>query len=157
MPSNILIADDNASIRFLIRSLIESAGFVVCAEAANGTEAIEKANQFQPDLILLDVAMPLLNGAEAASILKKQMPHIPIILFTMHEDSVNKVFENQIGVERVMAKSDGMTKLLDSMRDLLGLPPNELPTIGPLKIPAEASTKRTHPTPSSTPTKRKAT
>jgi DNA-binding NarL/FixJ family response regulator len=66
--------------------------------------------------------MPLMNGADAASILKKQTPHIPIILFTMHEDSVSKARAIQIGVDRLLGKPDGMTKLLDCMRDLLGLP-----------------------------------
>ena len=121
MAKNILVADDNVQIRFLVRNLIESAEFSVVAEATNGAEAIEKAKQFHPDLILLDLSMPFMNGIEAASVLKRQMPHIPIILFTMHEDSIGKGLASQIGIDRVIGKPDGMTKLLDSMRELLGL------------------------------------
>jgi two-component system, chemotaxis family, chemotaxis protein CheY len=123
VAKHILIADDNASIRFLIRTLIESAGFDVCAEAVDGADAVEKAKQFLPDLILMDFSMPRLNGAEAASILKRNIPRIPIILFTMHEDSIGKALTKQIGVDRVIGKPDGMSKLVDSMNDLLGLTP----------------------------------
>jgi two-component system, NarL family, nitrate/nitrite response regulator NarL len=152
MPKTVLIADDNPSIRFLIRSLVESADFTVCAEAANGTETIEKASQFHPDLILLDLAMPLMNGAEAASILKKQMPQIPIILFTIHEDSVSRTLASRMGVARVIGKPDGMTKLLQAMRDVLALPPQESPPIGPLRISAEGPKNGTHPAPPAKPT-----
>ena len=63
-----MIADDNAQIRFLIRSLVESAEFTVVGQVENGKDAIEKAKQLYPDLILLDLAMPVVNGAEAAAI-----------------------------------------------------------------------------------------
>jgi CheY-like chemotaxis protein len=134
MSKNVLIADDNASIRYLIRSLVESGGFRVCAEAADGREAIDKAQQCNPDLILLDLSMPHMNGVEAASFLKKNMPRVPIILFTMHEDSIRGTLANQIGVDRVIGKPDGMNKLVDSMRELLGLAPPEPRAVGPLKI-----------------------
>jgi DNA-binding NarL/FixJ family response regulator len=123
MPKNVLIADDNASVRFLMRRFIESADFAVCAEAENGTQAIEKANQLHPDLILLDLSMPVMNGAEAACILKKQMPLIPIILFTIYEDLIGETLAHHIGVDCVIGKSHGLTELLDSMRDVLHLPP----------------------------------
>jgi DNA-binding NarL/FixJ family response regulator len=155
MAKKILIADDNAQIRFLIRSFVESADFTVVAEAANGTEAIEKTKDFHPDLILLDLAMPLMNGAEAASILKELRPSIPIILFTMHEDSVSRTLASQLGVARVIGKPDGMTKLMDSMRELLGVLPPQSPSIGPLKIPADSSMNRPQPTESGSSTDEK--
>jgi CheY-like chemotaxis protein len=82
MPKKrILIVDDHPSMRFLIRSLVENDDFTVCDLAADGVEAIEKAKQLQPDLILLDFAMQRMTGGEVAVILKGRMPHIPIILF----------------------------------------------------------------------------
>jgi CheY-like chemotaxis protein len=137
MPHSVLIADDNASIRYLIRSLVESAGFRVCGEAADGREAIEKAKQFGPDLILLDLSMPNMNGADAAAFLKKNMPHVPIILFTMHEESLRGTLAAQLGVDRVIGKPEGMNTLVDSMRELLGLAAPESRAVGPLKIPAQ--------------------
>jgi CheY-like chemotaxis protein len=124
MPSKkILVVDDNPSIRFVIRSLVEAAGFTVCGEAGNGIEAIEKAQQVNPDLILLDLSMPRMTGAEAAPILKSQMPHVPIILFTLHDDTVGEALAAAMGVDRVIAKPDGMTKLVECVRNVLGITP----------------------------------
>jgi DNA-binding NarL/FixJ family response regulator len=67
----------------LIRRFVESSGYKVCAEAANGLEAIIRAGEFEPELILMDLSMPGMNGAEAASILKRKMPGVRIIIFTM--------------------------------------------------------------------------
>jgi two-component system, chemotaxis family, chemotaxis protein CheY len=123
MPQKrILIIDDNPSIRSLLRSLIESDGqFAVCGDAEDGVKGIEKAKQVSPDLILLDLAMPNMNGAEAAPILKRILPRVPIILFTMHQDSVGKALAAAVRVDRVIAKPDGMSRLLECIRDLLGL------------------------------------
>ena len=121
MYKRVLIADDHATVRFLIRSLVENAGFTVCAEADDGTHAIEQAKGSHPDLILLDLSMPNMNGAEAASVLKRMMPQVPIILFTLHDDSISQRLAKALGVDMVVAKSDGMTNLVGSMRILLGL------------------------------------
>jgi PleD family two-component response regulator len=80
----VLITDEHPSIRFLLRSLVETEQFTVCGEAANGAEAIEKAKELAPDLILLDFSMPGMNGGETAKVLKKSMPQVRIILFTLH-------------------------------------------------------------------------
>ena len=155
MPKSVLIADDNTSIRYLIRSLVESAGFHVCGEAADGREAIEKAKQFSPDLILLDLSMPNMNGAEAAAFLKKNMPHVPIILFTMHEESLRGTLAGQLGVDRVIGKPEGMNKLVDSMRELLGLATPDSQAVGPLKIPAAGGLSEIPTTPPVKPTEEK--
>jgi DNA-binding NarL/FixJ family response regulator len=103
--------------------LVEAAGFTVCGEAGNGIEAIEKAQQVNPDLILLDLSMPRMTGAEAAPVLKSQMPHVPIILFTLHDDTVGEALAAAMGVDRVIAKPDGMTKLVECVRNVLGITP----------------------------------
>src|ERR1700682_1560165 len=90
MPNGLLIVDDNSNIRYLIRSFIESMGYTVCGEAVDGVDAIEKATELQPDLILLDMLMPRMNGIEAAAALKRSMPRVPIILFSMNVDSIGK-------------------------------------------------------------------
>src|SRR6266404_4466423 len=87
--AGILICDDNPNIRYLLRVFVESqTPFNICGEAGHGTEAIEKAKKLQPDLILLDLSMPVMTGAEAASVLKAMLPRTKITLFSMHIDNV---------------------------------------------------------------------
>jgi DNA-binding NarL/FixJ family response regulator len=122
VPKCILIADDSAIVRAIIRGFFESqAGFEVCGEAIDGVDAIEKAKALKPNLIILDLAMPRLNGAEAASVLKRMMPDVPIILFTMYEDVMVKSLASAIGVDLVLSKPDGMGQIMTHVQQLLGV------------------------------------
>jgi CheY-like chemotaxis protein len=118
----VLIADDSASMRLAVRMLLEGrhTELMVC-EAVDGIDAIRKAKISQPDLILLDLAMPRLNGAEAASVLKKAMPETPVILFMMYTDLQADSLSAFLGVDFI-SKADGMPKLLERVDALL--PPN---------------------------------
>jgi DNA-binding NarL/FixJ family response regulator len=91
----------------------------VCGEAANGTEAIEKAKLLRPDLIVLDLAMPEMNGAEAASVLKKIMPNMRIIIFSMYSENIGRALTSAIGVDMVISKPDGMIALMEAIDTLL--------------------------------------
>jgi DNA-binding NarL/FixJ family response regulator len=116
----LLICDDNPNIRHLLRTYVESrTPFEVCGEAAHGMEAIEKAKELQPDLILLDLSMPVMTGAEAAVILKREVPRMKIILFSMHLDDVSKLLGTAIGVDLTLSKSDNINKLADHLHALL--------------------------------------
>jgi DNA-binding NarL/FixJ family response regulator len=137
VKKKVLIVDDHPTIRFLLGSLVETDQFTVCGNLADGKEAIDKAPDLNPDLILLDYAMPRLNGAETATVLKRLMPTVPVILFTLHEASVNKTLVAAMRVDRVISKADGMTKLLECMRELVGLPPTRTDTVGPLQLPID--------------------
>src|SRR5215469_6889459 len=82
----LLIADDHAVVRAGLRALLESRkGWQVCAEAADGRDAVEKAEKHKPDVIILDIGMPLLNGVEAARRIHKALPQSEILILTMHE------------------------------------------------------------------------
>ena len=119
MPG-ILIVDDNPNIRYLLRVFVETKTvFTVCGEAGHGVEAIEKAKQLHPDLILLDLSMPVLNGAEAAAILKGIMPRTKIVLFSMHMDNVPKSLATAVGVDLTLSKIDGISHLGDHLKTLL--------------------------------------
>lgn len=118
MSKSILIADDNESVRRVVRRWLESRGLTVCGEAADGLEAIEKVSELKPDLILLDLAMPKLNGVAAASVIRKLMPKLPIILFTMYEDAVDSL-ASAVGVDMVLSKPDGINNLVDRVEHLL--------------------------------------
>ena len=122
MSKAILIVDDYPCVRLQLRSLIQQAGFRVCGEAGNGREAIERALQLRPDLILLDLSMPEMNGADAASVLKHHLPQIPIILFGLHADDLGDDIRQALNVEKVVSKLHGMHAVLESITTLLGLP-----------------------------------
>ena len=85
----ILIADDHAVVRTGLRTLLESrAGWEVCGEAADGREAIEKAGKLKPDVAVIDIGMPLLNGVEVTRRIRTVAPETEILILTMHELSL---------------------------------------------------------------------
>ena len=92
----ILIADDHAVVRAGLRALLESRpGWEVSAEAADGRDAVEKASKLKPQVAILDIGMPLLNGVEAARRIHKASPQTEILILTMHEsdDLVQQVVD----------------------------------------------------------------
>ena len=128
MPKRILIVDDLEELRKLIRDFLEEElGFHVCGEAIDGFDAIEKAKDLKPDLIVLDVSMPRMNGIQAASRLKKILPETPIILFTMHEGLMKAINAREIGVDAVVAKDRGMSSLGENVQSLLQRSPYSKP------------------------------
>src|SRR6266446_3630992 len=129
MVKTVLIADDSASMRLSVRVLLEGRYTELkVREAIDGIDAIEKAKTSRPDLILLDLAMPRLNGAEAAAVLKNEMPQTPVILFTMTELHVDSLCA-AIDVDFI-SKADGVSKLLERVDALLPPPlPNEGTTL----------------------------
>lgn len=105
MPKRVMVADDNPMIRRLIcRMLEDEAGYEICAQAANGAEAVALAKKFLPELIILDLSMPVIDGMTASRELKKLFPHVPIILFTQHADLAATL--RDLTVDRIVAKSD---------------------------------------------------
>ena len=81
----ILIADDHEVIRTGVIRVLQSRGNVECVEATNGQEAVEKALDWKPDLVLLDVRLPVLSGFAAAREIKRHEPDIPILFFSIHD------------------------------------------------------------------------
>ena len=117
MPTQLLIADDNIRVRRLVKDVLKSVLDVVTfAYAGNGWEVIRRAHQAKPDLIILDVSMPDLDGIQAAKLLKREMPEVPIVLFTMHNlRGVPKDF----GVDAIVKKTDTIRKLRRCVQALL--------------------------------------
>lgn len=109
MAVRILIADDDASIRRLLRRLIEShADWVVCGDALNGQEAVGKAAELTPDVIVLDLAMPEMNGLQAAKEISRIRPDLPMLLLTVQ--NVSKELTSQAahaGFRGAVSKSTG--------------------------------------------------
>ena len=102
----VLLVDDFISIREILREVFERAGFIVCAEAENGAEAILQAEKHKPDLIILDHSMPVMGGLEAAPTLRRILPTTAIILFTLYADSVLPGDAAASGISGVVAKGD---------------------------------------------------
>jgi DNA-binding NarL/FixJ family response regulator len=125
----ILIVDDSPLIRRSLRTLFDQQpNWAICAEAENGREGIDKAQTLHPDLILLDLAMPRLNGIDASRILKRLMPATPIVMFTTFTNPFIKEAALAAGVQAVVDKSEGATTLIRSIQQLLT---SELPPCSP--------------------------
>ena len=118
----ILIVDDQAALLKVLRTSLEHHGFSVCGEAENGIDAIGRAMATRPDLVILDVAMPGLNGIEVASILQTLLPNVPIILHTIHGERIGKSLKALVGIKAVVAKSEGVGKLIERVRSLTDVP-----------------------------------
>jgi DNA-binding NarL/FixJ family response regulator len=117
MLKSILIADDNEFIRQALWHLFTSQeDFDVCGDAENGVEAIEMAQLLHPDLILLDLSMPVMNGVEAACELKRLMPMVPIIVFSEYGDVFSEREARSTGISAVVSKTEPLTMLLDKAR-----------------------------------------
>jgi CheY-like chemotaxis protein len=116
----ILIVDDSHFERNVMRSAVEDlTKFRVCGEAANGLEAVQKALELKPDLVIMDLAMPLMNGVEAAMVLRKMMPHVPIVLFTLYGEQLRDAISPVFGVTRIVSKAEGLAALLRCLERLL--------------------------------------
>ena len=115
----ILVIDDGKAVRDVIRIFLEKEGFQVCGEAADGVEGVEQAKKLKPDLVVLDLAMPRMDGVEAASVISRTMPAVPIVLLTMYGDAVGSLLASACGISAVISKTDGFEKLVTCVRSLL--------------------------------------
>jgi DNA-binding NarL/FixJ family response regulator len=116
----ILIVDDHSFMRTAVRTFLENeTEFTVCGEAVDGLEAVQMAEALQPALIILDFSMPRMSGLQAAPILRKILPTVPIILFTLHRDMLANAHVDTVGIDLILSKSEDLKVLADHMRQLL--------------------------------------
>jgi DNA-binding NarL/FixJ family response regulator len=116
----LLIVDDSPAIRHSLRILLENRpDWEVCGEAENGRVGIEKALQLCPDLILLDLSMPVMNGFEAARELHRLLPKVPLVMFTSFIGADIEEEALASGIAFVKSKSDGIESLCGSIQALL--------------------------------------
>src|SRR2546427_7261989 len=120
MVRSILIVDDNAFVRHALCEIFKrEADFDVCGEAENGREAIEKAQQLCPDLIVTDLSMPVMNGLEETRLLKQLTPAVPVIIYTAHSDPFIEKEALSAGASAVISKSEAVTTLVETARSLV--------------------------------------
>lgn len=114
----ILIADDHEMMRKVTIRILQSRPNIECAEARNGKEAVEKALELQPDLIILDVSMPAVDGFDAATAIKQHLPDIPILFFSIYDDGEYLDKARSIG-QGVVLKDQAGTMLLKAVDALV--------------------------------------
>lgn len=122
MAYRILLADDSPMIRHLICSFIEKkTNWLVCGEAENGKEAIEKVKELKPDVVILDLSMPVMNGLEAARNIAQIAPTIPLLMFTMHSNEQLVEVAQAAGIKDVISKTSGAPEnIISAIRNILG-------------------------------------
>jgi DNA-binding NarL/FixJ family response regulator len=122
VPKSVLIVDDHEAIRRELRRLFQSLpDFVVCGEAVDGADAISKAEQLSPDLVILDLAMPEMNGLEAAGALRFTVPDAPLFLLTAYKNREVELAAFQSGICAVFSKYDDLNALICRARSELKL------------------------------------
>ena len=116
----ILVADDHGVVRRGVRALLESqTGWTICGEAATGAEAILKAKRLKPDLVVMDISMPELNGLEATRQIHEAMPTIPVLILSMHDSDQHVREMLEAGARGYVLKADLDLNLSVAIRTLL--------------------------------------
>jgi len=120
VAKTVLIVDDNPIVRRSLCDLFtQQADFQICGEAEDGLQAIEKAQQRKPDLIVLDLVMPGMNGLDAARVINGMLPEVPMILFTLHSDGLVQEQARSAGIATVISKGERGRFLIEKARSLL--------------------------------------
>ena len=111
MAVRVMVVDDTDHVRTMLAEMLELDGFSVVAQAANGDEAVELAASAEPDVIVMDLKMPGIDGLETTRRIKEDRPNQPVILYTAYLDPVIEAEAKQVGVTLCLGKIDGLPEL----------------------------------------------
>lgn len=121
-PFRILLVDDHELIRQGVRFIFSrDPQFAICGEAANGSEAIEQVTKLNPHAVILDISMPVMNGLEAATEIRRLAPKTKIVILTMHDSPQMRSQSQNAGADAFITKSQVASKLLQVVKSLLDL------------------------------------
>lgn len=121
MPWRILIVDDHPIVRRMLKVLVEThAGWEVCGEAENGQDAVAKIQLYKPDLVIMDMAMPVKDGLTASREISAASPGVPILMHTLHYSPELELEAKKAGVRKVVPKAESGDGLLNAIEELLG-------------------------------------
>ncbi len=121
MAPRILVVDDTQAIRRSVRLHIETeTDWEICGEAENGKQAVERVKELRPDVVLLDLSMPVMNGLDAARHIKVIAPRTHILMFTLHSYPQLLEEAQRVGIEKVLSKAGtNQSDLLHAVRSVL--------------------------------------
>ena len=118
MSKRILIADDHESVLRRLRSLLTKPGWEICGDAVDGKEAVARAIELRPDVIILDLVMPRMNGLEAAQAIRTVLPAAPIVINTLYKTTAVEAEANKHGIHKVVDKGNSGA-LISAVEELL--------------------------------------
>ena len=120
-PIKVLLVDDHAVVRDGIRARLESsADFEVVGEAVNGREAIQKTGDLNPDVVLMDISMPVMNGMDAARQLRSSFPDLKVIILTMHEHKEYIQGVIRCGAQGYIVKDVSAQEMISAIKTVMG-------------------------------------
>jgi len=118
MPHSILLVDDNSLVRRSLRSCVDAnPDWRVCGEADNGASALEMVRALHPDVVILDLQMPVMGGLEAAQKIAGIAPNTVMLMFTMHTGEQLSREAEAAGIKHVLSKSDGSAGIIASLNE----------------------------------------
>ena len=116
----VLLADDHQLLRQAIRRALEDAGMSVVAEAADGGEAVRMVGELHPDVVVMDVSMPVLDGIEATRRVHAEFPELPIVILTMHGDEALRRDAVEAGASSFLTKDVSMQEVVSTVTQAAG-------------------------------------
>jgi two-component system chemotaxis response regulator CheY len=121
-PTRILIVDDNVHVRTHLKGLLVNAdpSFLVCGEASTGKQAVSKAQELTPDVVILDLAMPVMDGIAAAREISGTVPGLAIFMYTIHTSRQLEIEAKEAGISHVVSKPDA-SRLIALLRQFSGV------------------------------------